>query len=136
MAGYATVSDVAALNVGRATYTANTKPTASQVVDYIEEASAELDGILRSRGYTAPVPTTATSARRMLEGYNAIGAWQKVEHFAEASERKEEAWRMWMDAKKMLMDGLIELDAPRETTTSVPRAPSVSTSYILRDAEF
>lgn len=118
---YATPTQVFALDTGR-TYTPTSKPNASQVSQYITQTAAELDGILRTRGYTVPVPTTATSAYDLLSGFNAYGAISLVEQSAPTKGGKAEGWqKMWEDAKKMLSCGDLELDAPRDSSISSPR---------------
>lgn len=118
---YATPTQVFALDTGR-TYTATSKPNTTQVEQYLDTTAAELDGILRKRGYTVPVATTATSAHTLLAGFNAYGAIAIVEQSAPTSGGKATGWQtMWEAAKKMLDCGDIELDAPRNESTSSPR---------------
>lgn len=107
---YATVADVHQLNTGRPTYTASSKPTASQVIDFLEQSAAKIDGILRARGYGLPVPSAATSALKLLEGCNAAGAHALVEQGAQSSDRREAALRLWQDCLTMLREGGLELD--------------------------
>lgn len=107
---YAEIADVQELNTGRPTYGATTKPTASQVADFLEQTAAELDGIMRAKGYLLPVPSTAISALKWLEGANAAGGWYKVELGAQASDRREEAERLWRSMKRSLRDGEIDLE--------------------------
>lgn len=133
--GYATVADVQQLNSAR-TFAANSKPTANQVVDWLEQTAGVLDGILRERGYSVPLPTTATGALKTLEHYNAIGAAALVEQGAPSSDRRDQAMKLWEDAQKMLRDGEIELEAPRSTDLSRPRAPAVATPFFTRDMQF
>lgn len=138
---YATVYNVAALNTGRTYGATNTKPSATQVVQYLEETAGVLDGILRQQGYLTPVATTATSAYKTLEGFNAIGAWCMVESAAQTSDRRQDAEAMWESAKKMLLDGIIDLDAPQDTTEALPRSSfgassdSAATPFFYRDME-
>lgn len=133
---YATVTHVEALNVGRGPYTASSLPNATQVAQYLAETAGELDSILRVRGYALPVATGATSALELLESYNAIGAWAKVETSAQTSDRRELAVKMWESAKKMLADSTIEIDAARSVDTSFPRYPEAPTRMIVRDNDF
>ncbi|MGH2954881.1 MAG: hypothetical protein ACRD2Z_09745 [Thermoanaerobaculia bacterium] len=111
---FATVADVHQLNTGRATYTASSKPTASQVIDWLEQTGAAIEGILRQRGYSVPVPTTATSALKYLEKCNALGAAALVEQGAQASDRRDQAVALWRECYKALSDGTIDLDAPSD----------------------
>lgn len=119
--GYCTPSQVFARDTGR-TYSATSKPNTTQVADYIEHTAAELDGILRARGYSAPVATTATSAYVMLEGFNALGAIAMVEQTAPTpGGKRDTAIHLWEEAKKMLACGDLELDAARDASNSAPR---------------
>ncbi len=69
---YATLSDVTALT-GRAA-DGSTQPNATEITGFLESTAAELDALLAANGYVVPVPTTATSAFRLIRHYNAQGA--------------------------------------------------------------
>lgn len=113
--GYATLSDVANRDTLRGDYTANTKPSSTQVIEYLEDASVTLDGLLRAKGYQLPV--TATSALRWLRSANADGAYARVQAAAtEGDDLDESAQKAWEAALKMLREGHIELEAPRDLT--------------------
>lgn len=120
---YTTASAVAARDTGR-TFSATSRPNLDQVDDFILDAAAELDGILRSRGYSTPVPTSATSAFRLLHSYNNLGAICAVESVAVNSSKEKAACEAWEAAKKMLRDGDIELDAPKDPGQSSVRGRS------------
>lgn len=131
---YATVADVQQLNTGR-TFGASTKPTASQVMDYLEQTAAVLDGILRGQGYTVPVPTTATAALKTLELYNAQGAACLVEQGAPSTKPDRDgvsACAMWAQACKMLKSGAIELEIPRDAAEANPRYNACATPFFSR----
>lgn len=132
--GYATVADVQQLNTAR-TFTPSSNPNINQVVDWLGQTAGVLDGILRAGGYALPVPTTATAALSTLEGYNAIGAAAMVEQGAPTSDRREQAMALWEEAQKMLREGMISLDAPRDTDTSSIRYPAVASPMFSRDIE-
>jgi hypothetical protein len=117
---YTTASAVAARDPGR-TISATSRPNLDQVTDFITEAAAELDGILRSRGYSTPVPTSATSAFQLLKAYNSLGANCAVERVAVSSSKEKTACEAWEAAKQMLRDGSIELDAPKDPGQSSVR---------------
>lgn len=121
--GYATVSDISARNVARSAFTDETKPTASQVIGFIQDTAGELDGILRGLGYSLPVATTATSALSVLRSYNTYGAAALVEQTAQHSTTLESTMKLWEDAKAMLRSGGIELDAAKDATNSSVRFP-------------
>jgi len=99
---YAAVSDVAALNVGRATYSATTKPTASQVALYLTWTAAELDATLRGAGYDTPVPTTADEAYALLTAMNAMGAACLVERSAQNSPDRDTWCAAYIAGKELL----------------------------------
>lgn len=125
---YATPSQVFARSRGR-TFTATSKPSTTDVDQYLIDTAAELDGILRARSYTVPVATTATSAFGLLAGYNAIGALATVELSAPSPQGKaSEALKLWAECKRMLRAGDIELDAPKDTAQARPRHGAGATS--------
>ncbi len=125
---YATPSQVFARSRGR-TFTASTKPSTSDVDVFLADTANELDGILRARGYTVPVPSTATSAYGLLAGYNAIGALAMTELAAVSPQSKtSDALKLWADCARMLRAGEIELDAPKDTGQALPRHGSTATS--------
>lgn len=120
---YTSASLVAARDTGRV-LSATSRPNLDQLGDFILDAAAELDGILRSRGYSVPVPSTATSAFQLLRAYNNLGAICSVESAAVNSSKEKTACEAWEAAKKMLRDGDIELDAPKDTSQSSVRGRS------------
>jgi hypothetical protein len=134
---YATVAHVREQNFGRE-ITGNTEPSATQVVDYLEHRAGILDSILGANGYEVPIPTGATSAFLTIQRFNALGAAYDVEMAARTSDRRDETKAMWESALKMLQDGVIELDAPRDTETSLPRSSfdGSATPFFTRDQEF
>lgn len=119
--GYVNPTQVYAQDTGR-TFTATSRPSTQMVGDYIERTAAELDGILRRRGYTVPVATSASSALRLLEHYNALGAAAMIEQGAPTTGGKRgDAFYLWEECKKALACGDIELEAAKDTSTSRPR---------------
>jgi hypothetical protein len=134
--GYATVIDVVKQNTARKTFTPNTKPTASQVIEYLDETAGELDSILGGQDYALPVPTTATGALRTLEYFNALGGAAMVEQAAPTSDRRDSALALWENAKKMLIDGVIEFtDVPRSSELALPRAAEAASPWFSRDMD-
>ncbi len=119
--GYATVVDVTRLAQGRV-FTATSKPDEADVIAWIESTSAELDGILRGRGYSLPIATAATSALALLSLYNAQGAACLVEQSAPTPSRQKDACKLWCEIKKALTAGTIELEAPKDASNSAPRS--------------
>jgi hypothetical protein len=82
------------------------------VVEYIEMTAAELDSILRSRGFELPIASSATQALALMEHYNALGAACLVESSAENDSRAANVCSMYESAKKALEEGNIDLDLP------------------------
>lgn len=136
--GYATISHVSARNPER-TIGASSKPTASEVVGFIEDAAAIIDSILHAAGYVLPVvpPASggiASSAWRVLEQANAVGAWYFTEWAAQASDKRSEAEDMWASMQKLLKT--TQLNIPTDPAESRPRGPgvdSVPTPFFTRD---
>lgn len=120
-AAYAEVDDVVRLTQGR-TYTASSKPTVDDVVNWLSSTRTELDGLLRRGGYEVPVATTATSALALLAHGNALGAACLVESSAPTSDRREQACKLWGEFKKSVLAGDLELDAGKDATNSAPRS--------------
>jgi len=123
---YASVLHVAELNAARGTYNAGTKPTASAVHDFLEDVAGQIDMTLRGLGYGLPVPTTATSALKLLRGINALGAAWRVEVAAPTSDTEEMYKEMYESALAMVAGGGAipggELDIPRDSGQSRPRS--------------
>lgn len=132
---YATVAHVQAHNAGRV-LSATSVPNDTQVIDFLEETAAVLDGILREKGYALPIATTATSALKFLELANSYGAWAAVERSAKSSEQRDRAETLWEGAQKMLRDGGIELDAPTDAQLALPRSQAAASAWFTRCTEF
>lgn len=119
---YATVSHVQAKTIGRPTYTATSPVTDTQVIEFLEDTAVEIDAILRARGYTVPVPTTATSALRLLQNGNTLGAAALVEAAAPVPHTSAEyARKLWEEFQKMLWKGGLELDLAKDAGEALPR---------------
>lgn len=118
---YANVDDVVRLTQGR-TYTASSKPTVDDVVDYLAVTKTEVDGLLRRGGYAVPVGTAATSALALLAHGNALGAACLVESSAPTSDRRDMACKLWTEFKRTLLAGNLELDAGKDPSNSAPRS--------------
>ncbi len=142
--GYCELADVVEQNKGR--WPLGTIPAssakqlnASQVGDFIEQTAGVLDGILRSQGYSLPIATTATSALKVLELYNAYGAACLVEQASPTTRPDrsgQSACAMWKEAQKMLREGTIELDAGVDTgADTFPRYAGSPTPIFTLDME-
>lgn len=116
---YATIADLIAYNPARQ-FTQNTKPTGSQVSEFIAWAAGMIDTKLRTAGYDTPVATNAASSvLLLLKDTNALGALYRSEWAAEQSDKRKEAEDMWMSALKML--SMSDLDLAKNTSESNPR---------------
>jgi hypothetical protein len=71
---YASYSDVAAHLSFVSTWTASTRPNASQVHQHIVDAADELDAALAIADYAVPVATAATIAIEQVRAWSAVGA--------------------------------------------------------------
>ncbi len=123
---YANLADVEARNtlrLKRGGFSATSSPTATQVTAYLADTAVTLDAILRGRGYNLPIPQYAISALRWLRQANAAGAHARIENAAsEQDSLDESAEAAWKSACDMLRKGEIELDVPRDVTTTHSRS--------------
>lgn len=135
-AGYATLADVERLDAAL-TFTASSKPSTDDVVGFLEDTAAEIDGVLAVRGYQVPVPVSATQSYRLVTLYNARGANAQAQNAAPDSPHADSSAKLWAATLKMLAAGDVELpDAPRDTETAAPRTPrsaDTATSFFRRD---
>lgn len=122
---YATISHVTARNPER-TYGVNSKPTTTQVAEFLDETAGIIDSILLEVGYALPVlpPASggASSAWLVLQDANAVGGWYKAEWAAQASDKRSEAEDMWQTAQKMLRT--VQLALGKDAAESLPRGGS------------
>lgn len=120
--GYVTPSQVMALDTGRR-YTASSTPNPSQVAQFVVQVAAEIDTVLRRRGYTLPIATTAIDALVYLEQGNMLGANAYIEQSAPggSKDRRDDAYTMWQDWLKRVETGGVELNAGKDTTQSSMR---------------
>ena len=115
---YTTTDRVAARSPGRI-FTATSKPSATQAGYFIEDTAAQLDGILSERGYSVPVPSTATVSFALLRDYNTAGAHCLVEKSAPTGRDSDmkDACAAWEAAKKALSSGAVDLPDATTLTT-------------------
>ena len=132
--GYATVSDLQGLAPVRK-FTANSQPNASQIVRFLDDGAAHIDGILLAIGYSLPIPTTATQALAIARQGNALYAWSRVENAAPVSDDVERANTAWTDWQESLRLGHIELALDRGNDV-LPRVGGVATPWFTRDMDF
>ena len=77
---YASAPDVIARLSHVATFTATTRPNATQVHEGLIAASNDLDSAIFTADYTVPVATGATVSREFLRTWAAVGAACKVSY--------------------------------------------------------
>lgn len=81
MGSYADVADVEARLQGwlasSVPFTVSTEPTLAQVTDHVDEAEAEINGVLSAQGYTT-IPATGANDVRLLRKHTANEAAYQV----------------------------------------------------------
>lgn len=122
---YATLGDVQALNAAR-NLTATSVPNSSQVAQFLQFSGAQIDSILVEKGYSLPVPTTATAALMLLERVNAQGGYAMTERSAAASPHADTAEKAYAAALEMLEAASTILDIPKSVARSSPRGPGLT----------
>lgn len=133
---YCDITHVEARNVGRAPYSASTRPTASQVSIFIAQAAAEMDTALTEGGYSVPIATDVASMVTLrLQQINALGANYFIEQSAQVSHHLEDWEQQWEKALAMMRCGEF---APllQDSDTSLPRyAPACGSPMFSIDME-
>lgn len=131
---YASIPHVEAKNTARGTFTSNTKPNASQVAQFIDQAAAMMEGAFAQGGYVVPfdVSSCPSYVQTELQNINAYGAAYYVECAAQTSQRREEFEEIWRNALKMMKAGeFVGLD--KDTSESVPRSAGTATPIFAMD---
>jgi hypothetical protein len=119
---YATHADIEAAVAGRAyTFGAGTKPTDTEVDNYCDQISQELDGVLKQAGYVTPV--VDADALKPLKLYCCYGVVPLVEisrtpDEIEGAERDIAAFysKLYKDALERIRQH--QLDAPMSSTAT------------------
>lgn len=116
---YASIEDVRSLLTFVATFTATSRPNATQVQTALEMASNDLDAILSGLDYTLPVPSTATASLDTLRTWAAVGAAHRaalaMPQGADSKHAKDYGGE-WQAILKSLEQGKRELpDAPKSS---------------------
>lgn len=75
--GYCTVADVSAL-MHEPLWGGDTSPTDDEVAQFISDAGAEIDGVLKARGY--PTPVSDSSALDLVKKFTKFGAAVETWH--------------------------------------------------------
>ena len=73
---YCTVAEVQALT--GITYSSITRPTTTEVTEFVSDVAAEIDGVLQAAGYALPI--TDSAALNLLGRYNKFGAAVQAWH--------------------------------------------------------
>ena len=121
---YASAPDVVGHLTLVATFTATSRPNASQVHNHLLDTAAELNSKLAEADYSVPVSTAASAAFEQLNHFNAIGAamYTTAAHPAgKDSKHLEFLERRWNAILSGIADGSISLDAEQDTSVSLPR---------------
>ena len=123
---YATIADVQR-RVRPRQFTGSSNPTLEDVTAFLDDAAAELDGILLGRGYVLPVRPQATVALGVLRRANAIGAWAMVEQAAPTgkegqADRAQQEWAAVQRGLRGRGPDRLELDLPQHTQEVFARA--------------
>lgn len=146
MSAYANATDVAAVDRARI-IGAGKNPTASDVELYCVLVAAEVDAVLRSKGYSTPIPTTAESDYALLRKINIEGAVAMLEKASPSKPNDKESLATYRASLKMLEESKDVLETPQDMGQSQPRGPGVSipkpsideegtAPFFTRDMEF
>lgn len=134
---YATVYHVEAINSARGAFTANTHPSATQCVMFIDQCAGKMDSAMLKGGYAVPIDLSvaASSAQAELQNINAVGAAYMVEASAQVGPKRDEFQSMWISAIKMLEEGNLP-GLAQDSDTSLPRFDaSYPTAMFHRDMD-
>jgi hypothetical protein len=129
---YASPSQVAGRDRGY-TYTASSQVSLGDLDEYLAQAAAELNGVLRAQGYQLPIPESATYTLELLQTYNIDGAIARARD-AEPSTggKRSDAMRLWQQTLKMIASGDVVFDAPKDEQTGLPRHGGRATAMFNR----
>lgn len=133
---YASVGNVETYVPARGQFTGNTKPSASQVLDLLRDATVDVEQALIAGGYALPVATSATQAHRLVAAACAKCAAAAVEETAPTADKEKRrlARKMCDEAKAMIAAGNLPGLDPDSAETN-PRGPCTGTAYFTRDME-
>lgn len=115
---YCTVSDVQAM-MGQS-FTATTRPTATEVQAAIDETAAELDGVAEAAGYNVPVSGTASVL--IMKRMNAYGASVNAWHTGVIADEEPARVIYWKEQYTNFITRLRkgEQTLPGDTPTASP----------------
>ncbi len=135
---YASYADVRAHLTFVSTWTATTKPNATQVHQHIVNAADELDSALRVADYSVPIPTTATEGMEALRVWSSIGAAAAVAMAmpqGSSGKHGDALTKRWTALLKDIEEGKRQLPVGRETTRSRPRFAGRASSMFALGAD-
>lgn len=128
---YASSTDVIRHLTFVATFTATSRPNATQAHGHLSDAANELDAALTLADYSIPVATGATAAFEILRSWNAIGAaCFSARSMPQGSDSKHA--QALCDRFSAILDGIRDGDfalpgADKETTRGRLRYGAVAT---------
>ena len=121
MADYCTLAELEALLPSLTISTTGTVPTDAQATVYITHVTAEIDGVLRSLGYAAPIDDTSALAQlKTLCLYGAAALTLKAAFPSDGGAGADGGGAGFYEAKYQAMlgtlrDGSLSVDDSRET---------------------
>lgn len=134
---YCTVAHVEVRNAARGVFSATSKPNASQVVGYVNDAAALMDEAMFDGGYSVPIVACSvpSTTQQWLQYTNSVGAAVMVEESAQVSTKQDEFVKAWNAALKMLKAGGLPGVTPTGAGPgAIPRSSfSIATPYFSRD---
>lgn len=124
---YCTIDDVQALNTLRGDYSASTRPTSTQVEEFIDQIYNTVNSVLQARGIAIPitVPASFVGALKLANAQGAA-ALAEMAMFPEAagtpggSPHGQRLWKMYQAFLKWIEKG--ELPTAVEGTGAGPRS--------------
>lgn len=136
---YASAPDVLAHLTFIATFTATSRPNASQVHHFLYDTAQDLDTALAAQGYSTPISTGATLAFGQLNSWNSVGAAMFAGNaMPQGGDGKHVAFleRRWDAILSGIRDGELRLpDAGKDTTSGLPRYGGQATATFTREDE-
>lgn len=111
---YAAVADVQALISSASgsglTIGSGSTPTTTQVEGFLDQIAAEIDSLLRAKGY-GTIPATGTNDKLLLRRYTALGAAVLTWRSAFGGYDDTERIKAWADEYKAFIERLSKNDA-------------------------
>jgi len=135
---YASYADIQAHLSFIPTFTATSKPNATQAHTHLVDASNQLDAALSVANYGTPIPTTATHALELLRSWAGVGAGAKVAAampLGKDSKHAEALGKEWEVILGQIRKGQVGLpDVAQLADTSLVRAGGNPSPTFTRDA--